>query len=183
MQTARTFYRIDDQLELTYPGTSDAADFYRMVEDNRRVLAQYFPWTDQFKSADDAARFIFDAERYNQGGQKLTLFIRYRENLVGSIAFVNVDRLNKTGELGFWLVESAQGRGIMSRCCERMLRHGFKLMRLNRIFLQTHIDNLPVHRLAERLRFKREGQLRQAMFLNDAFHDLLLFSILKEDYR
>ena len=176
------FIRVGDELELIQPHASQADWLLRVFQTHRADFRPRFPWIDQFQTDVRVRAFLYDAERYNQGGQRLTLFVRHRDELVGSLAFVRMDSANRTAEIGFWLVQNARGRGLMTDCCRTLLRHGFGPLQLHRVFLQTQTDNAVVFRLANRLGFRHEGTLREAALVNGAYTDLAVFGLLKSEF-
>lgn len=175
--------QVRNDLALVRPCTDHADWLLEVFRSHREEFTPRFPWIGQFQTPTRVRAFLFDAERYNQGGQRLTLFIRHRGNLVGSLALVKVDRANRAAELGFWLVRDARGRGIMTDCCRTLLRHAFGPLQLHRLYLQTQTDNVAVFQLAERLGFRHEGTLREAALVDGAFSDLVVFGLIRGDFR
>ena len=49
-------------------------------------------------------------------------------------------------------------------------------------WLNISIENQPTLAVARRLGFKKEGTLRQSLFINGAWRDSQLFSLLEDDY-
>jgi len=77
--------------------------------------------------------------------------------------------------------ESAQGKGVMTKSCKVIIDFCFAELQLNRIEIKCAKDNLRSKRIPEKLNFKKEGIIRQGEFLNNAFIDLNLYSLLRND--
>ena len=64
-----------------------------------------------------------------------------------------------------------------------MLKHGFKELNLNRIFLRVYEINLRGIRSYEKAGFKQEGRLRQDRFMDGKYIDVLLMSVLRSEWK
>lgn len=76
------------------------------------------------------------------------------------------------GEPDFW------GRGYGSDALRTILDVGFRWFNLHRIFLHVVAENARAIRSYEKCGFTHEGRLRDAVFIDGAYHDLLLMGIL-----
>jgi len=73
------------------------------------------------------------------------------------------------------------GQGLGSEALKLILRYGFDERGLNRIYAHINADNAASLRLHEKCGYQREGVLRQAIFKNGRFKDVVVMSILKEE--
>ena len=62
------------------------------------------------------------------------------------------------------------------------LSWGFKEMDLNRVEAQVHPGNESSLKLLRRLHFVEEGRFRQGGYWAGQYHDLLQYSLLREDW-
>ena len=74
-------------------------------------------------------------------------------------------------------------KGIMSKSCEALINYGFNQLNLNRIDIKAATENIKSRAIPERLKFKQEGILRETEFLYDHFIDLVVYGMLKEDWK
>jgi ribosomal-protein-alanine N-acetyltransferase len=70
----------------------------------------------------------------------------------------------------------------MSEALDAILDFGFTEFGLNRIEAQTMLDNVASAELLRSLGFVEEGILRQLEYFKDAFHDMRLLSLLRQDF-
>ena len=63
-----------------------------------------------------------------------------------------------------------------------LLRHGFRTLNLNRVYLRVHADNKRAIRTYEKVGFVHEGKLRQAVYKNGKYKDVLLMSVLHDEW-
>ena len=80
------------------------------------------------------------------------------EALLGSVGFVELDRVERHGEIGYWLAAHARGRGVMVRAVELLRQHGVRELGLRRIEMHVHPDNAASARVAERAGFATTGE-------------------------
>ena len=70
----------------------------------------------------------------------------------------------------------------MHEALNAALSWGFEEMGVNRVEAQVHPGNEPSLKLLRRLRFVEEGRLRQGGYWAGQHHDLLHYSLLREDW-
>ncbi len=63
------------------------------------------------------------------------------------------------------------------------LRYGFERLELNRISMGAQADNAPSQRRIEKAGFKREGVLRNYLYKDGKFTDVVLYSMLQAEFR
>lgn len=69
----------------------------------------------------------------------------------------------------------------MSEAIKSCVDWGITHMDLNRIEALAHPENVPSLKLLERMGFVREGVLRKAGYWRGTYHDLMQYSLLRED--
>ena len=113
-------------------------------------------------------------------GRALPCAIRVDGELVGAVELA-IDPATSTGDLGVWVSEAAEGRGIARAACEAVLDHAFGSARLSRVEARIAAGNVRSRRLAEQLGFSLEGVLRSAHLVGDERHDLAVHGLLAEE--
>jgi len=88
---------------------------------------------------------------------------------------------HEIAEVGYDLMPKARGRGIATEAVRLVSAWAFKELRIERIELRTHPENLPSQRVAERAGFTREGIERRSRRLYNERHDCVVFSLLASD--
>jgi ribosomal-protein-serine acetyltransferase len=102
--------------------------------------------------------------------------------LAGVVGFYRVDRVHRTGGIGYWLAERHSGLGVMTACCRFVVRYGFETLDLNRIHIAAATENRRSRAIPERLGFTFEGVLRQNENLYGTFVDHAVYSLLRSEY-
>ena len=173
---------INKNLELRLPEKEFAQTLFQIVENQRTYLEKWLPWVEKTTCEKDSLKFLKSSILFNNGGQKLTTFIFYEKKLVGSVAFVKIDKVNRAAEIGYWLSENMQGEGIVTQSCERLIKYGFEKMNLHRIEINVAPENLKSLAIPQKLGFHHEGTIRESLFFNDKFYDGERFSLLKREW-
>lgn len=102
---------------------------------------------------------------------------------IGGCGLVNVDWVNRRGELGIMIGESEyRSRGYGQEAIKLLLDHAFFILNLNSISLIHYEFNRRAGRCYAQCGFKKAGCLRQARLVNGRFYDILLMDILAQDY-
>ncbi|RKZ11148.1 GNAT family N-acetyltransferase [Candidatus Fermentibacteria bacterium] len=173
---------ISKEASLCYIEQLHAKELFELTDINREYLKQWLPWLDYVKSESDTLKFIKKAIAQNENSLGPTFVILYKNRIGGVIGYHPFDNLNKIGEIGYWLSQSLQGKGIITLSCKALIKLGFEMYRLNRIQIPAAENNGRSRLVPERLGFKYEGMIREREFLYGKYVNHAMYSILKSEY-
>ena len=148
---------IDEGITVRELRESDAEELYTLVDRNRVHLGKWFPWVAHQTSADDSLKNIVETRAKCRTGNGLRVCIEVGGSIIGDIALLPIDQTGRRANLGYWIAAEGEGRGIMTRCCQRILGYGFERLGLNRVVLRANKENWRSRKLAERLGFVEMG--------------------------
>jgi ribosomal-protein-serine acetyltransferase len=168
--------------EVRLLGASDAGPLFALIDANREHLRRWLAWVDDQKSVADSAAFISSARQQLETGDGIQLAMLSEGVLAGVIGHVRLDRSNRTTEFGYWLGESFQGGGIVTRACRLLADHAFQELGLNRVEIRCAPGNTRSRAIPARLGFTEEGTLRQDHWLYDHFEDTVVYGMLAEQW-
>ena len=83
--------------------------------------------------------------------------------------------------IGIELLPDARGQGYGGEAQAQLAVFLFAETNANRIEAQTDIDNVAEQRSLEKAGFRREGVARGSQFRAGAYHDLVVYSRLRDD--
>lgn len=172
---------ISDKLHLDLLEDKHADPIFKMIETNRQYLKVWLSFVEAIKTPEAAMAFVKGSQQRNREGKEYAFVVVENNEIVGRIGIYKIDQQHKTGEIGYWLIENKQGKGLMTQCCKALVGFCFGNLQLNRIEIRCGTGNLKSKSIPERLNFKREGIMRQGEFLNDHFNDLYIYSLLKSE--
>jgi ribosomal-protein-serine acetyltransferase len=178
----KPFIKIDDELTLHLARPELAEPVFKVVDAQRLYLRQWLPWVDGTTSVEDTQIFIRESMQHNTAGSRLTTFMMVGDEIAGSIGVVHFNKDHKKCEIGYWLREDLQGRGIMTKSCAGFIQHLFKKKDLHRIEILVAGGNRKSRAVPQRLGFTNEGTLRQSLLMYGQYLDVELFALLKNDW-
>ena len=102
---------------------------------------------------------------------------------VGEVFLMHVDQGNRTAEFGIFIGDPDDwGKGYGTDALQAVCDFGFGRLDLARIELITRADNAIGIRSYEKAGFTREGTKRSASFNEGRRHDLLVMSLLRDEW-
>jgi ribosomal-protein-alanine N-acetyltransferase len=91
--------------------------------------------------------------------------------------------MGKTLEIGYSLISSERGRGYCTEAAQIIVDYLFLSKETPCIQATTHIKNTASQRVLEKVGFRREGIMRKRSFVRGEWTDMVLFSILREEWK
>lgn len=174
--------KVDEELVLEELRYSSAAEIFNAITSNREHLRRWLPFIDFTKKQSDTEQFIKSVKQSRCPKPDLIYELRYHKELAGLIALKEVDYLQRKTEIGYWLSEKFEGKGIITRSCSALLDHCFDDLGLNRVQIKAATGNAQSLLIPERLGFKFEGIEREGEYLNGEFVDLMIYSMLQKHW-
>jgi ribosomal-protein-alanine N-acetyltransferase len=100
--------------------------------------------------------------------------------LIGGVGIHTSDR---QGEIGYCFHPDYWRQGYASEVAEEMLRYGFKVLGLHRIYATCRPGNIGSASVMKRIGMTYEGHLREHMFYKGKWHDSYQYSILEHEFK
>ena len=174
---------VDEEIALRPTGDSDLAPMWNAIEEGRNYLGEFLPWIAGYDTEDNY-RTGFNKRRFEKDpfARSCEYTNEYEGELAGGVGFGLPNRDNGV-EVGYWLKEDVQGRGIMTRSVTAVLDMIFDHMKLHRVTIRAATPNKPSRGVPERLGFTHEGTLREAAFVQGRYIDLEIYSMLEHEWR
>jgi ribosomal-protein-alanine N-acetyltransferase len=156
------------------PGDADDVFAYAAHPD----IAPYTLWS-AHTTIEDSRQFI----AWSSGGSRACWAIVQPATgqVIGTSFLPSHHARPQRAEIAFNLAQAAWGRGYATEAAQAVIRAGFTHYRLNRIEGTCMRGNAASARVMEKVGMRFEGILRQYVFAKNAFHDLKLDAILRED--
>jgi len=169
--------------ELRLIEDSDAEMLFALVDRNRQHLRQWLPWLESNTSLADTATFIHHAREQHIRNKGFQAGIWYHEALAGIVGYHPIDWQNRIVMIGYWLGEEFQDKGIMTEASRILVSHAFDEYQLNRVEIRCATANTRSCAIPERLRFIKEGIIKDGEWLYDHFVDLIVYRMLAREWR
>ena len=165
--SVRTFVLDDDQ------------ELFELVEANRDRLHAWMPWEPTTTAPADTRQFIERGLASEHDREANGIWIDGR--LAGSIG-MTVNVMDRNAEIGYWIDRRAEGRGIISRACERFCSFAFDELGLHRVAIHAAAGNTRSRAVAERLGMTQEGVARGGGRVPEGFVDLVAYAVLADEW-
>ncbi|MBK9168601.1 MAG: GNAT family N-acetyltransferase [Bryobacterales bacterium] len=156
---------------------------HRVIERNYESLEPWFAWAHPAPAEEDTRAFVGRALRQFAQGEGFHCGIWIDGNLAGSIGLHRIDWQHRHVSLGYWLDAAVRGRGLMTACCRAVLNHVFGELALERVEIRCATGNTKSCAIPERLGFRKEGVLRRVERVGDRYNDLVVWSLLREEWK
>jgi len=114
---------------------------------------------------------------------RLGVCLRGSGELVGLSSIVGIDWMNRSARSHIMIGDKSNwGKGYGTEAVIETVRFGFLHRGFERMWVRIVDTNLSSITLHERVGYKREGVMRHAVFKNGRFHDVVVLSLLREEF-
>ncbi len=140
----------------------------------------------RFVSSESEKRWVERAIEQHERGETLRFGITLDgapQKLVGLIVISEIDYLNRSCAYGNWLApEGARGKGIAFAARLLVYRYLFDELGMNRVVGRILEGNVASRRFSEKFGTIQEGVLRKALFKSGRFQNLVVYSMLRDEF-
>jgi N-acetyltransferase len=138
------------------------------------------------KTPDDLRAWVEGALRLEAAGTVMpwVTVLKDGNRVIGSTRFLDFDGANRTTELGStWLTPEFQGSGVNVEAKLLQLTYAFEELKLNRVALKTHHENLRSQAAMRKIGAMQEGIFRNHYVMPDGSQrHSVWFSIIREEW-
>jgi ribosomal-protein-serine acetyltransferase len=174
---------INDRAELRLLEEEHAAELCDMTRQDWDYFREWMPNFGDDYSLAESLEFIRQRRERFASGQEIPTGIWDAGRLVGIVALKSIDRKNRNASLGYYLAASHQGRGLVTKACRLLLDYAFRQLQLNRVDILCAQGNTRSRAIPERLGFTLEGTLREVQWLYDHYVDLVVYAMLRSEWK
>jgi ribosomal-protein-alanine N-acetyltransferase len=109
--------------------------------------------------------------------------VKETDTLIGITGLHRMDFKNRRLIFGIFIGEKgAWGKGYGTEATALITGYAFETLNMNRVGLEVYEDNKRGIKAYERVGFKREGILRQMMYREGRYWNVVIMSILREEW-
>ena len=143
--------RIDDDTVLRIYEERHAQEVAALVDQNRTYLRKWLPWVDDSRTVEDSKAFIRSSLQQFAQNEGFQMGIWYRDTFAGGIGYHQIDWVDRKVEIGYWLGEVFQGKGLMTKACRTLIAYAFTELGLNRVEIHCATENIRSCAIPKRL--------------------------------
>lgn len=175
--------RLNNEIYLRPLREEDATDMFCALNSQREYFGRWLPFVEYTHKAEDTALFVKAALAVPEENRECIFTIRDGSDFIGLIGFKGTDNDNHKTELGYWLCEQYQGKGIMTEAVRTLCILAFQEWDINRVMIKCAVGNLSSKRIPQRLGFTFEGIERDGELLTGGIYsDIEVYSLLKKEF-
>jgi len=160
--------------------THDLDSLMAWVNDNevtRTLLSGRYPLTREAEAKWIEARTAVDAKEVTCVIETLA------GEYLGGISLFRIQEIERTAELGIVIgKKSAWGKGYGTEAMQLLVAYGFRQLNLHMIYLTVLRGNPKAAHIYEKIGFVHEGRLRNRVYRDGVYHDLLTMSIKRSEW-
>jgi len=86
-------------------------------------------------------------------------------------------------EIGYSLIPNERGKGYCTEAAKILVDYLFLSKSIVRVQTHTDVRNLASQQVLEKTGFKKEGVVRKSLFARGEWRDMILYSILREEWK
>jgi RimJ/RimL family protein N-acetyltransferase len=133
-------------------------------------------------TSEPTLRAAFEKDGFWGEDEGMLLVTDHADQIVGEIEYYPLSHYLQGYEIWYQLFgEHHAGRGYCTEAVRLLVDYLFGRKRVNRIQLSIHPENAAARRVAEKCGFTFEGRMRQCWFHHGSFHDLDIWSLLRDE--
>ena len=115
---------------------------------------------------------------------RLAICLTEDRRYIGNVGITKINLTNRSGVSSIFIGDrSCWGKGLGVEAYRQLLEYAFNERGFHRIEARVLEGNLPSLRMHQKCGFKVEGTLRDSVFKNGRWQNLILLSILEDDFR
>ena len=153
-----------DHYSLRLLRLGDLDPYFELVQRNRERLADRFVGTvSRTKTLEEAQEFVEEMIRHTISNTYFPYVIIDvdEDRIIGFIDLKNIDWDIPKTQIGFYIDEAYEGKGIISKAVSKIIDYCFDDKGFEKLFMRIHPENLAAQKVAEKCGFELEGTIRK----------------------
>jgi ribosomal-protein-serine acetyltransferase len=127
-------------LELQIPSLDLLNEHFELVMKNKERIGEFLAWARNYESVKDSKSWISASIENAQSRSKFEFVLLSDEKLIGAAGYNGIE--DNIGEIGYWIDEEYEGKGIIRSAVEELIRFGYDELKVKTIRIQAQTKNL-----------------------------------------
>jgi RimJ/RimL family protein N-acetyltransferase len=161
---------------------TDVEELTQAVRESVDSAGPWLPWCHAEYGEKDARTWIRNCQLNARARRafEFGVFKKDGKHLVGGAGLSFIDWPNRCANLGYWVRQSLQGRGVASTCVTALSEFGFRKLALHRIEIVVAVGNDASAAVARKSGALLECVARNRLFLHGSPVPAQVFSLIPE---
>ncbi len=117
---------------------------------------------------------------HNNNKEEILLVIEDQEagRLIGHVGLYKIDQIAKKTELGILIADdNSRGKGFGTLITSTMVKFAFEELNMHKVTVEVLLGNIPSMKMFKKCGFNIEGCLRDDVYKNGQYYDVLCMSV------
>lgn len=168
-------------IKLRLLDVSDKEEYWRLGFENPDKEMFYYTGTTNYPTKEEIYSFI---ESSTKNEQRRHFLICNNDAILGEVVLMDIDDEYRACTFRIAIFNKNNfNKGIGLKATKKVLEIAFTELNLHRVELEVYEYNPRAKAMYEKVGFKIEGTKRDAIFINNEFHDVHIMSILEDEFR
>lgn len=160
----------------------DAADLFAAARESIPEVHPWLPWCHPGYALEEARVWLeHQVTAFARGEEHEFAILGPSGRYAGGCGLNSLVPDQRRANLGYWVRSSEAGKGVAVAAVRLLAAWAFQHTSLERLEIVAAVGNARSQRVAEKAGAAREGVLRRRILLHGAFHDAVLYSLVRGD--
>lgn len=174
---------ITHQLSMREIKRTDARLVFQTIQQHRIYLGEWLPFVAQTVKLEDSIEFIESILKVGESQREKVYCLFWEQHFCGLIGFRDTDRQSLKTEIGYWISEDYQRKGIATAATKFLTDTAFSNLGFKQVIIRCAEGNWKSRRIPEKLGFKMERIVKNGELMSDGrFIDLCIYSMQAHDW-
>lgn len=164
----------------------DLEDYFSLIQNNHQRLEDFFAGTIAItKTLEETRTHLENVIMLNQKKNYYSFVVidNITQKLIASLQVKNMDWSIPKAELGYYIDEGYEGKGVVTKALSFIIDFCFTELRLAKLYIRTHESNTGSIKVAEKNGFLLEGTIRKDYKTTKGeLVDLLYYGLMNPKY-
>jgi ribosomal-protein-serine acetyltransferase len=176
--------KVSQSIELQLISEDLAEALFFLVNESRAHLSPWFPWVAATKTAADSLEYIQKISAAFEKKEAAGFLIRYNGEPVGTCGLHFLDSAAQHSQIGYWLGEKWQGKGIAHKAVQLIINYFFANYARQCLEIRCLPHNIRSGQLALRLGFSFQQNIYgECVGHGIVAHDVYMFTRTEWSYK
>lgn len=170
------------EINLRFLDNKDTDEYWKVgFENPDEEMFYYTGGSTHYPSKEEIEKFIEKSSKDEK--RKHFLICNKENNILGEVVLMDIDEEYRSCIFRIALFNKENfNKGIGYKATKETLKFAFKNLNLHRVELEVYDYNPRAKAMYEKCGFKEEGIKRDALYINNEFHDVYIMAILSNEF-
>ncbi|EIA32690.1 GNAT family N-acetyltransferase [Ligilactobacillus salivarius] len=148
-----------DNVRIRLITEADSGELYQLIVDNRNNLEKWIEWIRDIHNEDEMHTYIQKIIHTERKEATITFVILLNEKVIGMADISDISPDGKMGEVGLWLSEEYQGKGIAGAVISEIEKYSKSKTKINTLKMLIKANNVNSLKMAHKLGYQEVEKL------------------------